>query len=201
MHPDRLPEIDQDRVACQQVLEEDHSVFSIQWLVIPPGFHCELSSEGLLQLYHEYIEHCTLGIIRSVERDSGVEFRLLGSSVAILRFSPALTVKTASGEKTTLRISGGFLVQPKQCDKGQFEFFVETVASGTRLTLKLSDYCPLLLGSSQPSIWRKWLYRLTQAYLHKIVTLHFLAIVYRKVTGEKLKSGTIRIAVRKGAET
>jgi len=78
---------------------------------------------------------------------------------------------------------------------------VEAVENGTRATLKLSDYCPLILGSSQPSIWRKWLYRLTQAYLHKIVTVRFLAMVYRKMTGKRLTKDLVKIAVRQGKDT
>jgi hypothetical protein len=201
MKPDRLPEIDTYRVACQQILEENQSIFSIQWIILPPGSDHGLTSGRLLQLYLDYIKRFTLGVIRSVENDSGIEFRLAGSSVTIIRFSTPLLESTTDGEKTTLRISGGVLVQPKECDRGQFEFFVESVVSGCRVTLKLSDFCPLLLGSRQPSLWRKWLYRLTQAYIHKIVTIRFLAMIYRKITGEKLKKGVIRIAIRKGSDT
>jgi hypothetical protein len=78
---------------------------------------------------------------------------------------------------------------------------IETVDSGSRVTVKLSDFCPLILGSNRPSLWRKWLYRLTQAYIHKIVTIRFLAMVYRKVTGEKVQKGVVRLAVRQGINT
>jgi hypothetical protein len=30
------PDIDYSVIACQQVLGEDHSVFSLQWVVVPP---------------------------------------------------------------------------------------------------------------------------------------------------------------------
>ena len=33
MSPDKLPDIDAEKIACQQILEADHSVFSIQWIV------------------------------------------------------------------------------------------------------------------------------------------------------------------------
>jgi hypothetical protein len=201
MKPDRLPEIEIGRVACQQILEEDHSIFSIQWIILPPNSDYELTSERLLELYLDYIMRFTLGIIRSEVTDNGLDFRLGGSSIAIISFSPPGLEHTAEGEKTTLQISGGLLVQPKECDRGQFEFFVESVESGCRVVLKLSGFRPLLLGSSQPSLWRKWLYRFTQAYLHKTVTIRFLAMVYRNITGEKLKKGVVRIALRKGEET
>jgi hypothetical protein len=200
MHPDRLPETDNYRVACQQILEEDHSVFSIQWVILPPGNDHGLTSEKLLRLYLEYIERFTLGIIRAIENDNGIELRLARSSIPVIRFSPPLLEKTTKGEKISLRISGGLLVQPEEYDRGQLEFFVESVEPGCRVALMLSGFCPLLLGSRQPSLWRKWLYRLTQAYIHKVVTVRFLAKVYHNITRKRMLKGTVRIAVREGMD-
>ncbi len=201
MNRDKLPEIDKDRIAFQQVLEADHSVFSIQTVVIPTDKSSELSADMLLQLYFDFIERFTCGLIRPEENPDGIEFRLTGTKLALIKFSPRLSTASGPAGRTTLRISGGLLVQPKECDRGQLDFMVEAVADGTRATLKLSDYCPLILGSSQPSIWRRWLYRLTQAYLHKIVTVRFLAMVYQKNTGERLTKDLVRIAVRQGKNT
>lgn len=199
MNSDRLPVTDDDKIAFQQILVEDQSVFSIQTVVIPDSKAADLTSGQLLQLYLEYIERFTLGLIKAVSSATGIEFRLSGTPVSIITFSPPLVEKSGLRQKTTLRISGGFLVQPLECDKGQLDFIVEPVDSGSRVTLKLADFCPLILGSRQPSLWRKWLYRLTQAYLHKVVTIRFLAGVYRKITGEKVARGAVRIEVRKGA--
>lgn len=201
MSPDKIPEIDTDRIACQQILAQDHSVFSIQWVVIPQGVPAGLTADSLLRLYLDYIGRFTLGLIRPVESAAGIELRLGGSTLAIIKFSPPYSEKTATGEKTSLRISGGLLVQPKECDRGQLDFMIESLPPGSRVTLKLSDFCPLILGSSRPSLWRKWLYRLTQAYLHKTVTIRFLAMVYRQVTGTRLKKDVVRIVVRKGNPT
>jgi len=201
MYIDKLPETDKDRIAFQQILEKDHSVFSIQTVVIPMAGSDVLSAETLLQLYFDYIERFTFGLIRTEESPDGIAFLLTGTRLALIRFSPRITAGSEPARKVTLRISGGLLVQPKECDRGQLDFMVEAVESGTRATLKLSDYCPLLLGSSQPSIWRKWLYRLTQAYLHKIVTVRFLALVYKKITGKRLTKDLIKIAVRDGQDT
>ncbi len=63
MKPDRLPEIDADKIVCQQILEADHSVFSIQWVVIPFVSQRTLSPAGLLERYLHHIQHCTAGII------------------------------------------------------------------------------------------------------------------------------------------
>ncbi len=196
----RVPETAKDRIAFQQVLEEDHSVFSIQTVVIPLDKSRELTSAELLRLYLDYIRHCTLGLIQTEESLDGIAFRLIGTSVAIMKFSPRIFSENVDTQKTTLCISGGLLVQPEECDRGQLDFMVEPVANGIRVTLKLSDYCPLILGSSKPSVWRKWLYRLTQAYLHKIVTIRFLAMVYRKITGKRITKDVVRIDVRQGKD-
>jgi hypothetical protein len=201
MYRDKLPETEKDRIAFQQILEEDHSVFSIQSVVIPLGKSSELTSAGLLRLYLDYIKQFTLGLIQTEESPDGIAFRLISTSVAIIKFSPQVFTESNDIQKTTLCISGGLLVQPEECDRGQIDFMVESAADGIRATLKLSDYCPLILGSSQPSLWRKWLYRLTQAYLHKIVTIRFLAMVYREITGKKLAKDVVRIAVRQGKDT
>lgn len=201
MSPDKLPDVEAEIIACQQILEEDHSVFSIQWVVIPPENHHALSSAELLDLYLRYIEKCTVNIIRPLRTADGVEFRLMKTSRALIKFNQPEHVETGDGERTILNISGGFLVQQKQCDRGQLEFIIEKTAAGTSVTLKLSDYCPLLLGGDQPSLLRKWLYRFTQAYIHKIVTVRFLAMVYRSVTGKPVRKGLVNIVVRKGIAT
>ncbi len=108
----------------------------------------------------------------------------MASSLALLQFLPPRHIQEAAGDRTILSISGGLLVDKQECARGQLEFIVEETAAGSRLTLKLADYCPLLLGSRQPSLWRKWLYRFTQAYIHKIITVNFLAMVYPSITGK-----------------
>ena len=200
MSPDELPDLEAETIACQQVLQDDLSVFSIQWVVIPRAFDA-LPSDVLLDLYLRYIERCTLKVIRSVRTADGVEFRLLRSSHALIRFSEPRRVEIGAGERTVLQIAGGMLVQQKQCDRGQLEFIVEGTSAGSRLTLKLSDYCPLLLGGNKPSLWRKWLYRFTQAYIHKVVIVRFLAMIYRNITGRPVKKGVVNIVVRQGTAT
>lgn len=201
MSPDKLPDVEAEIIACQQILEEDHSVFSIQWVVIPREYRYALSSAVLLDWYLSYIEKFTLKIIRSVRTADGVEFRLMQSSRVLIKFNRPRQIEIGDGERTILNIAGGLLVQPKQCERGQLEFIVENAAAGTSVTLKLSDYCPLLLGGDKPSLWRKWLYRFTQAYIHKIVTVRFLAMVYRSVTGKPVRKGVVNMVVRKGRTT
>ncbi|MDD2366668.1 MAG: hypothetical protein PHN84_10945 [Desulfuromonadaceae bacterium] len=201
MHSDRIPETEADKIAFQQILESNHSVFSIQSIVIPFGTYGKLTSTELLTMYLEYIRQSTLGLIQPEKSSDGIIFRLNWTDAAVIKFSPELFAEDGNSQKTTLCISGGVLVQPKECYRGQLDFIVESATGGIRATLKLSDYCPLILGSSQPSAWRRWLYRLTQAYLHKIVTIRFLAMVYRKTTGKRLTKNIVRISVRRGKNT
>lgn len=200
MNPDRIPETDPERVAFQQVLAEDRSVFSIQWITIPNG-NSGLTSEKLLARYLSYIEKVTLRLIKTRMSAEGVTMRLSPAGPDLISLLPPLTVRSENGTRTTLRICGGFLVQPGECNVGQLDFLTESVPSGTRVTLRLADYCPLLLGSRQPSLFRRWLYRLTQALIHKVVVVRFLAMIYRTSTGKGLKKGIVKAAVRQGEPT
>lgn len=201
MNPDRLPETDPERVAYQQVLAEDRSVFSIQWATIPNGQNSGLTSEELLARYLSYIEKVTLKLIKTRVDAEGVTMRLSPAGPDLISLLPPETVRSENGTRTTLRICGGFLVQPGECNVGKLDFLTEAVPSGTRVTLRLADYCPLLLGSRKPSLFRRWLYRLTQALIHKVVAVRFLAMIYRTSTGRGLKKGIVKAAVREGEPT
>ncbi|HZV81427.1 MAG TPA: hypothetical protein VFF53_04585 [Geobacteraceae bacterium] len=201
MKPDETTNVDYHEIACQQVLAEDHSVFSVQWIVVPHTADLPMDSERLLELYLAYVKQFTRSLVRPVMGEDCLEFRLACSAIPLIKFAPPAHLVTPQGSCSTLHICGGVLVQPKECDRGQLDFQVARVGEGTRITLQLSDYCPLLLGSSKPSPWRRWLYRLTQASLHKVVTVRFLAIVYRQITGKSPKTRVVKVALRKGRAT
>jgi hypothetical protein len=55
-----------------------------------------------------------------------------------------------------------------------------------------------LLGSSAPSFARKWLYKYTQATLHKFLTTRFLAHLYRELEGKGLCIRIVKVYVQKG---
>lgn len=172
-------------IACQQVLMADASVFSVQEMTLAPRYAFHVTPDFLLDRYLKYIRIFTGSLIRPRQTAAGVEFGLAGTSISLLRFSgPSLTV---TGERTALELAicGGALVQPTQCERGQLAFVVERLAEGVRLSLRLADYCPLLLGGTRPSRWRKWLYRFTQAYLHRVVTVRFLTRIFRELTGKR----------------
>lgn len=186
-------------VACQQILEPDASVYSVQWLVLPDPLLRPVTPRFLFERYLRLVQDWTFSLIRPAQNEEGVQFRLLGSRIALLSFQPPEYPK---GEREVhLRINGGILVQPKECDRGLFSLFAEPEPGGVRVTVRLSDYCPLLLGSARPSLLRRQLYRLTQAYLHKIVTVRYLAELYRELTGEKVRLKVQKVRVRQGKET
>lgn len=181
-------------IACQQVLVEDSSVFSIQWSIFPSEIAIHLTPQLLLEQYLAYVRRFTLTLIRPCSTPGGVEFCLPGGTPSLINLSAPVIENNA----LVLRICGGLLVQPRQCNRGELRFSVETTASGVKVALQLSDYCPLLLGSPSPTFIRRWLYRLTQAYIHRLVTVRFLTLLYRELTGTRSPVRIKRVTVREG---
>lgn len=166
-------------IVCQQVLVEDSSVFSIQWSTFPSAIASGLTPRTLVDRYLSHIRRATGSIIRPVISASGIEFRLLDTRWSLLSFLQP----TEQGDTITVRIRGGLLVQKHQCDRGELHFTVASMPEGIRVTIQLSDYCPLILGNAAPSKIRYWLYRLTQAAIHRLVTVRFLVLLYRDLAG------------------
>jgi len=188
-------------VACQQILERDASVYSVQWLVIPDPYARQITAQLLLDRYLKLVRDWTFTLIRPRVAADGVQFRLLATSLALLSFGPPEYPAGEEDGEVHLRINGGLLVQPRECNRGLFSLYAAREGEGARVTVQLSDYCPLLLGSARPSLVRRLLYRMTQAYLHKVVTVRYLADLYRELTGEKVSLRLIKVQVREGKET
>lgn len=187
-------------IACQQILLPDASVYSVQWVDVPGRFGSGTNATYLLQHYFKVIRSCTLGLIRPKADAEGVRFCLLFSRFHLLSFAPARFEKEQGGEAAHLYISGGFLVQPGECDRGMFSLFSTPEGEVVRITVQLSDYCPLLLGSRTPSRFRRLFYGLTQSFVHRVVTVKYLSSLYRELTGEKLRAGVRKVRVREGTE-
>ncbi len=187
-------------IACQQVLQQDASVYSLQRLVIPPEYADRLTPEHLLERYLVHIRGFTGTLVRPTRAHGRLEFRLAGCRIALLSFteSPLKTEGTACC--LALRICGGLLVQTGECDRGELTFTCRPSDQGLEVTLLLSDYCPLLLGDPNPRRWRKHLYRWTQAYIHKVVTIKFLGRLYRELTGKRGCSRVVKIQVAQGED-
>lgn len=186
--------LQQQEIACQQVLLEDSSVFSLQSSVYSADIAAGLTPELILDRYLRYIRSFTCSLVRPLVRESGIEFRLLNTNLSLIRFLPY----AVENGTLALRICGGILVQPGQCSRGQLRFDVGTVEDGIKVVLELSDYCPLILGDSSPSYLRRLVYRLTQAAIHRLVTIRFLALLYRDLAGKRALVRVISIKVRNG---
>jgi hypothetical protein len=181
-------------IACQQVLVEDSSVFSIQWSVFPATLAAQLSPEMLLDRYLAYIRTCTATIIRPHCSTSGIQLRLLGSRWSLISFQSPVEEQHA----VVLRICGGMLVQPDHSERGELRFGIKDVPDGIRVSLELSGYCPLILGSPSPSPFRRLLYRLSQAAVHRLVTIRFLTLIYRELAGPAARVRVVCVKVRDG---
>jgi hypothetical protein len=185
---------DNQQIACQQVLVEDAYVFSVQWSTFPVQIAADLTPPRLLERYLAYIRRTTCAVIQPHSAETGIEFRLLGSCLSLISFLPP----EEGMQCVTLRICGGLLVQPRQCHRGELRFSVEPNPEGTKVSLQLSDYCPLILGNTAPSPLRRWLYRLTQAAIHRLVTIRFLMILYRELAGSSAPVQVVNANVRDG---
>jgi hypothetical protein len=181
-------------IACQQVLVEDSSVFSIQWSVFPAPLAARLTPEMLLNRYLAYIRRCTATIIRPYFSASDIRFRLLGSRWSLISFR----APDEEQQAVVLRICGGLLVQPGHCERGELRFGIKEEPDGIRVSLELSGYCPLILGTPSPSTFRRLLYRLSQAAIHRLVTVRFLALIYRELAGSAARVRVVDVKVRAG---
>lgn len=187
-------------IACQQVLVNDASVFSIQWVVLPQRHETALTPDLILEKYFSYLRRFTFSLVRPVRTDSGLEFRVLFTRLYLLAFANPVYAQEAASRSVTLHICGGPFVQVKRCDRGTFSFISEKTVEGVKVTVRLAEYHPRLLGRSNPSRFRKALYRLTQAYVHKVVTTRFLAALYRALEGEDCRFRIIAADVQAGEE-
>jgi len=162
------------RIACKEVILEDHSVFSRQWIIIPHIDKALLTPEFLVESFMAFIRTSTLSIVQPVQSGGKTAFALFGSSFPLLIFSGPEFSGNDRSQTAELRIEGGLLVQRNECGKGMFSLIIEVVEDGVQIAIQVSDYCPLLLGGRKPSKIRKWIYRCTQALIHKIITSRFL---------------------------
>jgi len=172
-----------EEIVCQQVLMEDSSVYSSQWMTVPASIAVRLSPQYLLEQYLLYIRRWTRGIIRPLRLDGRTEFRIAGTSLSLVSFKGPHFEGADGRGIALLDICGGLLVQSGGGNRGMLSIIVEPEQDGKRITLLLADYIPLLLGSRRPSSLRKLLYRFTQAFIHRLVTVDFLVACYSELAG------------------
>jgi hypothetical protein len=170
-------------IEFQQVLKADGTVHSHQWIVLPAKYAPDLAVEEIVARYFAFLRFCTLGLVNPERNADGIALRFLGLPLICLCLPVVTRNETAT--HADLLINGGLLVQRDSCTRGQLRFSIISAPEQIRIDIRLSDYCPLLLGSHPSTRWRKWLYHITQASIHKLVTIRFLASLCSDLTGIK----------------
>ena len=197
----RKPLRRQKTIGFQQVLLQDSSVNSTQWMTLPSTYCETLDPSQLLERYLRHIRLFTLTLIRpSYVSAHELEFRLLNTRYSLISFTGPHFATTEGVHMVSLSICGGLLVQRDNCRRGGLSFITKKIRNGLKVIVQLSDYCPLLLGSARPARWRKVLYRLTQAYIHRIVTIRFLSRLYRDLEGNTATVRVVRRRTRHGED-
>ena len=110
-----MPNAPVQEIACQQVLVEDSSVFSIQWSLFPESVAAGLTAEDLVARYLEYVRQFTATFIRPEILPEGIRFRLLSSRLSVITFNPLVLHSDNSSSSAVLHVNGGILVQPREC--------------------------------------------------------------------------------------
>jgi hypothetical protein len=170
-------------IEFHQVLKTDGTVHSHQWIVLPATCVPGLSVEDIVSRYLTFLRFCTLGLVNPERNADGITLRFLG--LPLIRLYLPVVTRNETATHADLFINGGLLVQRDSCTKGQLRFTIISAPEQMRIEIRLSDYCPLFLGSHTPTRFRKWLYHITQASLHKLVTIRFMANLYSDLTGVK----------------
>lgn len=184
----------ESEIFCEQTLQEDWTVFSIQWGVFPRLPATVLTPGILLCLYLDFIRRCTAGTIRPFSSPDGIEFRVAGSRLSLISLLPP----SMDEKSVSLRICAGLLVHPRQGNRGELSLSLVEVGDGLKITLQLSGYVPLLLGNPPYTPFRRWLYRRTQAAVHRLVTVRFLAALYRNYVSPAARIRVVDTRIREG---
>lgn len=170
-------------IEFHQVLKMDGTVHSHQWIVLPAMSAPDLSVEDIVVRYLAFLRFCTHGLVNPERNADGIALRCLG--IPLIRLCLPVVTRSETVTHADLFINGGFLVQRNSCSRGQLRFSIISAPGQIRIEIRLSDYCPLLLGSQTPTRFRKWLYHITQSSIHKFVTIRFLATLCSDLTGCK----------------
>lgn len=176
-----MPRARQNKVeiGCLQVLEREAHVRSQQWTILPLSTASVVTPEWLLTNYLRYVRRCTGTLVHPRRSARGIDFRFLGST--LLAFGqPQQEVG-----KLSLPITGGLLAQKERCRRGELAFSCEACGEGIRIAVHLTDYAPSLLGPT-PGWMRKRFYGLTQATVHRYLTVRFLLYLRQELAGGKV---------------
>jgi hypothetical protein len=169
------------KIASREIIGDDLSVYSRQWIEFTSPDLRVLTPAFLVGKYLAFVQKCTLCLVQPLRIDGRIAFSFLGTSLYLLIFSGPEFRETDHSQTATFCIDGGLLVQRNECGKGMLSFIIEDLAEGVLVAVEVSDYCPLLLGGVTSTKLRKWLYRCSQALIHKVITSRFLGHLQRQL--------------------
>jgi nucleoside-diphosphate-sugar epimerase len=169
----------------QTILKEDSQLIirakrvrSIQRMPLPDSW----SAPKLSDIYASWINRFTLSIVREDKSGDGIlQFRLLGSKVVLLEFTPT-PFSLDCRYRRAYYITGGILAK-KVDPPGRFEL---------RIFPDLGCLVTAIHGYNPKIPW--WLYSVTQAYVHLAVMRafsRFLGKLQRELRKEAPKAGTL----------
>jgi hypothetical protein len=179
-------------------LLQDGTVYSVQRLVLPGRCAGLVTAHLLLERYLRLVRHFTLSLVRPELNADGIRFRLVGTSLALLSFSPPEYQIGERSEAVHLRTVGGLLVRAGEPGRGKFSFLAEPEEGGVRVTVQLYYSRPFLLGSQRPSLLRRMLFSSTQGAFHKAITVRYLKDLCRELTGSSVKMQVKQVHVLEG---
>ncbi|MDD5107140.1 MAG: hypothetical protein PHC49_16175 [Desulfuromonadaceae bacterium] len=143
------------QITFHQVLRNDGSVHSHQWIALTADCASVLTVEKIVERYLAYLRTFTVGLVRPQRTADCIALKLSGVPLICLNF-PVIT-RNGAITNADLFINGGFLVQRDFCNRGHLRFAVIRTPEQVRIEIRLSDYYPLLLGTSTPTRFRRWL--------------------------------------------
>lgn len=140
--------------------------------------------ERLARSYWRYLTRVSLGLIRVVYAPHSRTVVLLTSRLPLLRFRAPEYEAAGDGGSVTWRIERGLLVAREGRGKGYLRIAVRRLeqestaqAEGLAalgLVVEVRNFYPWLRGSGRFARFGAWLYRQTQARIHRRVTFGFL---------------------------
>src|SRR3954469_6633389 len=144
--------------------------------------------ERLARTYWRFLTRVSLGLIRVVYTPDSRQIVLLARPIKLLTFKAPEYETEARLGRVTWRIDRGFLVAPRGRGKGYLRIEVERREDWTdgpggmqvaRVSSEVGNFYPLIAGWGWFAKIGRYVYRLTQLFIHVIVTEAFLRALAR----------------------
>jgi hypothetical protein len=143
--------------------------------------------ERLARTYWRFLTRVSLGLLRVVYSDDSREVVLIGRPLVMLRFRAPEYELEANGGTVTWRIDRGLLVAPPGRGKGYLRISVargpdrpsNPEEASIYVSSEVASFYPTIMGRGAFAGFGRVLYRLTQMWIHVVVTHAFLRSLAR----------------------